>query len=254
MHFLNEMNIAIIGYGNMGKMVEQAALSRGHAIKSIIDPKEQKATHSEINSSALKNVDVCIDFTLPAVVLENIRKVSGLKKNIVVGTTGWNDKAEEAKGIVAENKIGLIYASNFSIGVNIFYRIVENAAKIFNRFDDYDSYVYELHHRRKHDAPSGTAKSIGEILVKNLDRKKALLFEQLNRKINDDELHVASIRAGAIPGTHVVGFDSEADNIEMRHEARSRKGFAVGAVLAAEWIHGKKGFYTINDMMKEIVG
>ena len=132
MHFLNEMNIAIIGYGNMGKMVEQAALSRGHAVNAIIDPKEQKATHREINSSALKNVDVCIDFTLPAVVLENIRKVSGLKTNIVVGTTGWNDRAEEAKGIVAENRIGLIYASNFSIGVNIFYRINARFIYFFN--------------------------------------------------------------------------------------------------------------------------
>ena len=247
------MNMSIIGYGNMGRMIEQTAIEKGHKICSIIDPAQKNATHKTITSESLSDSDVCIDFTLPHAVLENIRKVSKLKKSIVVGTTGWHNHLDDARKIIARNNTGLIYASNFSIGVNIFYHIVDSASKIFNKIQDYDAYIYELHHRRKRDSPSGTAKSIADILIKNLDRKSTLLFEQINRKIKDDELHLVSIRAGSIPGTHVVGFDSDADNIELRHEARSRKGFALGAIMAAEWIKDKKGFYSIEEMMRDIL-
>lgn len=248
------MNIAIIGYGKMGHEIERVAKAKGINVASVIDTTDNIAGYREINEQSMKNVDVCIDFTSPSAVICNIQKISKFKKNIVVGTTGWYDKLNEAEEIVNKSNIGIIYASNFSIGVNIFFKIVENAAKIVNKIDDYDIYGYELHHNKKIDSPSGTAKTIGEILIKNIKRKNKLLFEKIYRKIEPNELHFASIRAGFIPGTHVAGFDSNADTIELKHIARNREGFAIGAIMAAQWINGKKGFYDINDMMKNIFG
>lgn len=247
------MNISIIGYGRMGHEVEKIAIAKGINIASIIDPNEKNATHKAIDEKSLKNADVCIDFTVPSIVLDNIKKISKLKKNIVVGTTGWHDKLDDAGRIIKQSNTGLIYSSNFSIGVNIFFRIIEDAAKMFNKIDDYDVYGYELHHNKKIDSPSGTAKAIGELLLKNIKRKKKLLFEKIGRKIEPDELHFASVRSGSIPGTHVVGFDSNADTIELKHIARNREGFALGAIMAAQWIQNKKGFYNINDMLNSIL-
>ena len=202
----------------------------------------------------MKDVDLCIDFTNPESVIKKIEKISKFKKNIVVGTTGWYNDLDNVKEIVDKSGIGFIYATNFSIGVNMFFKIVENAAKIVNKIEDYDIFGYELHHNKKVDSPSGTAKTIGNILIKNIDRKEKLVFDKLDRKIKPEELHIASIRSGSIPGTHVVGFDSSADTIELSHVARNREGFALGAVMAAQWINGKKGFYDIDDLMKEIIG
>ena len=247
------MNIAIIGYGKMGHIVEQIAIKKGLNIRAIIDPVAEHATHKEINRESLKDVDVCIEFSLPEVAIENIKEIASLKVNHVFATTGWYDKVNEVKKIIEDAGTGFIYASNFSIGVNIFFRIVENAAKIINNVEDYDIFGYELHHNRKKDSPSGTAKSIEKILIENIDRKKSVVEEKLDRKIEPNELHFASVRGGDIPGTHIVGFDSTADTIELKHTARTRQGFALGSVIAAEWINGKKGFFTINDMMKEII-
>ena len=245
------MNISIIGYGKMGHEVEKTAKLKGINVASIVDPTDNNATDKEVNEKSMRNVEVCIDFTNPNSVLNNVQKISKFKKNIVVGTTGWYDKLEEARGIVNKNKIGFIYAANFSIGVNIFFRIIENASKIINRFEDYDTYGYELHHNKKIDSPSGTAKTLGEILIKNIKRKNKLLFEKIDRKIEPNEIHFASMRAGFIPGIHVVGFDSSADTIELKHTARNREGFALGALMAAEWIKDKKGFYSVDDMLNE---
>ena len=247
------MNIAIIGYGKMGHEIEKIAKIKGINIVSIIDPNDNNATHNDINESSMRNVDVCIDFTNSNAVINNIQKISQFKKKIVVGTTGWYDKLEEVKNIVNQNNIGFIYASNFSIGVNMFFKIIENAAKIINKIEDYDVYGYELHHNKKVDSPSGTAKTIGEILIKNIKRKNKLLFEKIDRKIEANELHFASVRAGSIPGTHIIGFDSSADTIELKHEARNREGFALGAIMAAEWIKDKKGFYKMDDMLDKVI-
>jgi len=247
------MNISLIGYGNMGHEIEKAAKAKGINVKSIVDISDKNATHKEINDESMRNVDVCIDFTNPNAVIENIKQISKFKKNIVVGTTGWYEKTDEAKRIVKKNNIGLIYASNFSIGVNVFFKLIENAAKIIDRINAYDVYGYELHHSKKADSPSGTAKSIGEILIRNIKRKNRLLFDKIDRKIEPNELHFASVRAGSIPGTHVVGFDSSADTIELKHTARNREGFALGAVMAAQWINGRKGFYSIGDMVRSIM-
>jgi 4-hydroxy-tetrahydrodipicolinate reductase len=246
------MKIVSLGYGKMGKEVERVAKLRGHQICAIVDMANPNATHKELSAACLKDADVVIDFTTPSSVLENIKKVSAAKKNMVVGTTGWYDDMTKAKQLIGASGTGFIYSSNFSVGVNIFYRIVEAAAKLVNKVKDYDVYAYELHHNQKLDSPSGTAKSIADILLKNISRKKQVQYEKLDRKINPDEIHFASIRAGWIPGTHVVGFDSEADTIELKHTARNRAGFALGAVMAAEWVSGKKGFFTMNDFVNDL--
>lgn len=247
------MNIAIVGYGKMGHEIENIAEAKGINVVSIIDPTHENATHKEINDESMNNVDICVDFTHPDSAVENIKKISSLGKNIVVGTTGWYDNMGAVKKIAEEAGIGLIWSGNFSIGVNIFFKIIKNTSKIMNKFDDYDIFVHEFHHNKKADSPSGTAVMIGKILTDNIERKKKIVTEELKRKIESDELHISSTRSGAIPGTHIVGFDSPADTIELKHTARSRQGLALGAVMAAQWIQNKKGFYGIDDMMKSIV-
>jgi len=246
------MNIAIIGYGKMGHEIERAAKSRGINVRAI-DPSEPSASYKQINEESMNGVDVCVDFTHPDSVIDNVEKISKFRKNIVVGTTGWYNNMDEVKKIVKNAKIGLIWSGNFSIGVNIYFRVIESAARVINKFSDYDLFVHEFHHNKKADSPSGTAVMIGKILVDNIERKKKIVTEELKRKIDPDELHISSTRCGTIPGTHTVGFDSSADTIELTHTARSREGFALGAVTAAQWIQGKKGFYDINDMMKSII-
>ncbi|MFC1769381.1 4-hydroxy-tetrahydrodipicolinate reductase [Nanoarchaeota archaeon] len=247
------MKIAMIGYGQMGHEIEKVAISRGHEVISTIDPVVETAKFKEISQEALEGVDVAIDFTHPSVIIENIKKVSSLGKTLVVGTTGWYDQIEDVKSIISQSDMGFIYASNFSIGVNLFYKILESSAKIMNKVNEYDVAGIEYHHVKKADSPSGTAKSMANILVNNIDRKTKISYDKMDRKITPEELHFASVRVGAIPGTHNVIFDSPADTIELKHTARSRQGFALGAVLAAEYINGKKGFHEISQMMEEFV-
>ncbi len=245
------MKISIIGYGRMGHEVERLAKARGIEIASIIDRTDASATATQITKESISAADVVVDFSVPAAAVENIKSVSALGKNMVVGTTGWYNSIEEVKNIITNSGTGFIYSPNFSIGVSLFLKIVEQSAKLFNKTKDYDAFVLESHHNQKMDSPSGTAKAIADIMLKNMDRKKKAVFEKLDRKILPEELHVASVRAGWIPGTHVVGFDSEADTIELTHTARSRAGFALGALVAAEWIKGRKGFYTMQDFMSD---
>ncbi len=233
------MNIAIIGYGKMGHIIEKIALDKGIDVKAKIDPIAEDATYKEINEEALKDVDVCIEFTAPDASVENIKKIATLKKNIVVGTTAWYDGIEEAKKAVEENDVGLIYSPNFSIGVNIFFGLAKYISEIMNSFNDYEVKMTEAHHIHKKDAPSGTAKKIAEIIKENISRV--------------EDIDIKSIREGEIPGTHTVNFESEADVIKLEHEAKGREGFAIGAIMAAEWIKDKRGFYSIEDMMKEII-
>ena len=173
---LKNMNISIVGYGKMGMEIERIAMNRGINVQSIIDPNAQNATHKDINERSMQGVNVCIDFTRPDAVLENIKKISHFGKNIVVGTTGWYGNLDEARNIVNNNGTGLVYAPNFSIGVNIFFRIIESAARLIDKFPDYDIFGFEMHHSKKLDSPSGTAKLIEQILVKNISRKKSVPF------------------------------------------------------------------------------
>lgn len=247
------MKIAIVGYGKMGHEIEKVAKAKYIAVATI-DPADDSANYQEINKESMKDVDVCLDFTHPDSVISNIEKISKFKKNIVVGTTGWYDNMGKVRKIIENAKTGLIWSGNFSVGVNIYFKIIENAAKIMDKFNDYDVFVHEFHHNKKADSPSGTAVMLGKILTSNIERKKKVVTEELKRRIAPEELHISSTRSGSIPGTHIVGFDSPADTIELKHTARSREGFALGAVIAAQWIQNKKGFYDINDMMKNIIG
>ncbi|RLG14505.1 MAG: 4-hydroxy-tetrahydrodipicolinate reductase, partial [Candidatus Nanohalarchaeota archaeon] len=234
------VKIALIGYGKMGRAIEQLCKEKeGIEVASIIDPFD-KSCFAGINEESLNGIDVAVDFTTPGTVMDNISKIAELKKNIVVGTTGWYDKMDDVKKIVEKNNIGFIWASNFSIGVNLFFKMIRNASQLMNRFEDYDIYGIEMHHNQKKDSPSGTAKTIGDILLKNIERKKRVVTERLDRKIEPDELHIASVRAGTISGTHIVGFDSAVDEIELKHTAKGRIGFAGGAIMAAKWIENKK--------------
>ncbi len=232
---MSDLKISIIGYGKMGKEIETLSSARGIEVASIIDPVTETLSYRHkyraISKESVKNADVCIDFTTPDAVLDNIRKLARLKKNIVVGTTGWYEHLDEIRELVQSSGIGLIYSPNFSPGVNIFFRIVEFASRNLGSRGNYDIYGHELHHREKQDSPSGTARML-EKIIKNACEK---------------EISFSSTRAGHILGTHIIGFDSAHDSIELKHIAKDRTGFAHGALLAAEFIRNKRGLYNQRD-------
>lgn len=228
----------------MGKEIESLVPHYGHEITAKFNSTDP--LHPNIQTG---DIDVLIDFSIPDVVLGNVRSAVKISKPLVIGTTGWSHQLEEIQNALRNAEIGVIYASNFSLGMNLFFRIIENAAKLMDRFDEYDPYIHELHHRGKVDSPSGTALTLAEILQSRLERKNNVLPETAKGQILPAHLHVTSTRSGKIPGTHIVGFDSEADSIEIKHTARNRSGFALGALYAAEWIIGKQGLFTMADLM-----
>jgi 4-hydroxy-tetrahydrodipicolinate reductase len=227
------MNIAIVGYGKMGRMIERLATDRGVAVTVKLD-EFNNANFEGINAANFANVDVAIDFSVPSTVVGNIERIAALGVNLVVGTTGWKEHTAHVKSVVEKHGVGLVWSPNYSIGVNAFFRIVEAAAKLLANEAEYEAWAWEIHHSAKKDAPSGT-------LIK--------LVEEMRKAGYQRHVDVASSRAGAIPGTHEIGFDSAADTITLRHTARSREGFALGAIKAAEWVVGKKGFYEFGDVL-----
>lgn len=244
--------LCLIGYGKMGKMIAELAPQNDCEVVSIVDPNSTQY-YGSISAEALAGADVCIDFSHPSVVLENIRQTIRLGKNLVVGTTGWNAYQDEIKALVLENGTGFLQGANFSIGMNLFSRVLAYATQVFDKFDAYDSFGYEIHHRQKADSPSGTAIELAKTMLASGHKKEHAVFEKLDRRPEPEELHFASIRGGYVPGTHVLAFDSEADTIELTHRVRSRLGFAMGAVLAAKWLNDKQGFFTFAEMISEIV-
>jgi len=260
------MKIAIIGYGKMGKMVEQAAIAQGHTISAIVDPLVKEAgaqcaaLYREISSAGdLGGAEAAIEFTQPDIALANIKALAQKKISSVIGTTGWYDRLDEARKAVETAGSSLIWASNFSMGVNIFYRICWYAAQYADLFPEYDIGGFESHHNKKLDSPSGTAKTLVEGVLSRIKRKDKAVWETLDRRPEPNELHFPSLRVGSVPGTHSLIFDSPADSIEITHTARSREGFASGAVRAAGWlINGgkgvRKGFFSIEDMLKDVLG
>lgn len=240
------MKIVLLGYGKMGRLIEEIALQKEHCVVAKVHPSGPLAT---IKDTILQQADICIDFSNPESALENIRTIAKMKKNLVMGTTGWYEHLEEAKNIVKQSGIGFLYSPNFSIGVHLFKNIVEKAAILLNHFDDYDVCGFEIHHNEKVDAPSGTAKSLVHSLLDKIERKTHPVYHLDNRPIASHELQFSSLRCGSAPGTHTVIFDSPADTITLSHQARNRDGFARGAVAAAEWLEGKKGFFTLDDMI-----
>jgi 4-hydroxy-tetrahydrodipicolinate reductase len=235
------MNIALIGYGKMGHIIEEIATSRGHQIVSIIDI-DNKA---DMNSDAFRSADVAIEFTRPESAIENIFKCFEVGVPVVAGTTGWLDKLEEVKAEMKKKNGTLFWASNFSVGVNIFNAANKFLAKIMNDYDVYNVSMTEIHHIHKLDAPSGTAITLAEGIMENLDRKKSW---KLDTEESSEDIAIKAVREGEVPGTHIVTYDSEVDTITFSHEAKSRRGFALGAVIAAEFTAGKKGFLSMNDI------
>lgn len=234
------MKIALIGFGKMGREIDALAREQGDTVVRVFE------IDSPVRSQDLADVEVCIDFSTPDSVVANIRCAVESKKDIVVGTTGWDQHLPAIRNLVKDS--GLLYSSNFSLGMNIFFRIAASAAELMRRSSDYDPYIEEIHHRQKADSPSGTALSLGRILMERIDRKKGILSHPPQGKIPPDQLHIASVRAGSVTGIHTVGFDSDADLIELRHTAKNRRGFALGALTAARWLRGRKGVYTMDDV------
>jgi 4-hydroxy-tetrahydrodipicolinate reductase len=246
------LRIALSGYGKMGHMIEELATDFSIDVVSIIDPNID-GLPSEISKESLNGAQVCIDFTHPSTVLDNCRRAASNKVNLVIGTTGWEQYQTQIFELAQQNGIGLLYGSNFSLGMNAFYKIVEHAASLMSKLTEYDVYGLELHHNQKKDSPSGTAKELSKILIKHIERKTQAQFEMINRKIEPSELHFASIRAGSIPGTHTIGFDSNADTIELTHRVRNRTGFALGALKGALWLQDKQGVYRFSDVFEDIL-
>ena len=234
------MKIALMGFGKMGREIDSIAREQGDVVARVFE------IDNPVKPQDLADVDICIEFSTPDSVLPNIRAAIHARRDIVVGTTGWYQHLDEIKSAVKDS--GLLYSSNFSLGMNIFFRITKYAAGLMNRATEYDPYVHESHHRQKVDSPSGTALSLAKILLQNIDRKKEILSKPPEGSIGPEMLHVSSTRAGFIAGTHTVGFDSEADLIELNHVAKSRRGFALGALTAARWLRGRKGIYTMDDV------
>lgn len=245
------MKVAIVGYGRMGREIEKIVKDRGLEYITI-DNFAPDADFKQLNGDSLKGIDVAIDFTVPDHVMDNIKLYIEQGVNVVMGTTGWYERMAEVEEAVGE-RIGFIWSGNYSIGVNIYYRVLKQAAKYFNQLPQYDPLMLELHHKEKIDSPSGTALMINDIVMGELERKNKPVTERLDRKIEPEEIHVASVRGGYIPGTHSVMFDSPVDTIEIKHTARNREGFASGVVFAAEWINEKKGFYSIDRFLDTII-
>jgi 4-hydroxy-tetrahydrodipicolinate reductase len=262
------MNIALIGYGKMGKTIERLALEKGHRIAVIVDPFAGAAGQSAGGSlsgaplakdlagaGALPDADLALEFTGPDTALTNIKALAERKIPTVVGSTGWQDRLDEAEAAVNQAGSSLVWASNYSLGINIFYRIASLAAELLNEFPEYDLGGYEIHHDQKADSPSGTAKILAALLLKKFTRKQSVVWDTLNRKPLPAELHFPSLRLGSVPGTHGVIFDSPDDSIEILHRARNRNSLARGALRAAEWLIEKerKGVFTIEDILADIL-
>lgn len=237
------MKLALIGYGKMGHEIEQIAISRGHEIVSIIDV----SNLNDFESEAFKSADVAIEFTRPDAALENYRRAFKAGVPVVAGTTGWLDHIDEIKSACENDEKTFFYASNFSLGVNIFFALNKYLAKIMDGFKDYDVSMKEIHHIHKLDEPSGTAITLAEGVLENITRKDNWT---LSKEHADNELYIEAIREGEVPGYHSIIYDSPVDTITITHDAKSRKGFALGAVVAAEFTCGKKGFLTMSDMLK----
>ncbi|WP_462318051.1 4-hydroxy-tetrahydrodipicolinate reductase [Marinilabilia sp.] len=238
------MKIALIGYGKMGKEIENIALSRGHEVVAKIDP---IATGEDFDDGNFEKADVAIEFTIPKVAFSNYQKCFEYNKPVVSGTTGWLDKLPEIKEACEKKGQTFFYASNFSVGVNILFELNRHLARIMNNREEYDVDMTEVHHTQKLDAPSGTAISLAEDLLENIDRKKEW---KLDKAEQSTDLVIKAEREGDVPGIHTVKYESDVDEITIHHSAKSRKGFALGAVLAAEYAAENKGFLGMRDMLK----
>ena len=227
------MNLAIVGYGKMGKLIEQLAPEHGFTVRLKLD-EFNNSNFEGITRENFAGIDAAIEFSIPAAVAENVERISALGVNLVVGTTGWLGELDRVKAAVAKSGTGLVWSPNYSVGMNVFFRLVSEAAQLLKDEANYGAWAWEIHHATKKDAPSGT-------LLK--------LVEEMKRTGYSRDISVSSNRAGAHPGTHEIGFDSAADTVTLRHSARSREGFARGALKAAQWVVGKKGCFEFSEVL-----
>ena len=234
------MKIALIGYGKMGHVIEEIAIARGHEVVCRIDVDNQ----DDFDSQAFASADVAIEFTTPATAVDNYKRAFASGVPVVSGTTGWLERMPEIKA-ACEAGATFFYASNVSLGVNVFFAVNRWLASVMNHFEDYKVSLDEIHHIHKLDHPSGTAITLADGIIDNIDR----LSSWSETSQADDILPVTAEREGEVPGTHIVRYDSEVDTITIEHRAKSRRGFALGAVIAAEFTVGKKGFLTMSDML-----
>jgi 4-hydroxy-tetrahydrodipicolinate reductase len=230
------MKLALIGYGAMGQLVAKLAAEQGHQVVLTLDIGDASRDVADL-ANALRGCDVAIDFSVAETVPKNAEACARAGVPIVVGTTGWQSQVDKVQRIVTEHGGALIYGANFSVGVQVFYRLAARAAELFRDLESYDGFIEEAHHKRKRDAPSGTAVQLRKILTDGLSR----------------DVPVTSTRAGYVPGTHRLGFDSAADQITLTHTARSREGFAAGALVAASWIIGRQGVFEFSEVFDEIL-
>lgn len=239
------MKIALIGYGKMGHEIEAIALDRGHQVVCTIDINEDY----KFESPEFKSADVAIEFTSPQSAFNNYKRAFAANVPVVSGTTGWLEHIDEIKKECTDNGKTFFYASNFSLGVNLFFALNKKLAKMMNQFSNYDVRMEETHHIHKLDAPSGTAITLAEGVIENIDSKSKWTLDKAD---TNNELVITSFREGEVPGIHTVIYESEVDTIQITHDAKSRKGFALGAVLAAEYTNGKKGFLGMEDMLGDL--
>ena len=236
------MNIAIIGYGKMGHEIEKICRERGHNIVCTIDANED----AKFESDEFKSADVAIEFSSPKSALNNYMQAFAANIPVVSGTTGWLDNIDQVKQACEKDGQTFFYASNFSLGVNILFAVNKYLAKIMNDFPEYNVHINETHHVHKLDAPSGTALTIAEGILETLERKKQWKLDKQN---SDNDLQINAFREGEVPGIHTIKYESEVDSITLSHDAKSRKGFALGAVVAAEFTANKKGFLGMQDLL-----
>lgn len=239
------MKIVLVGYGKMGKEIEKLLPARGHQVVARI------TSENPLSIENIKGADVAIDFSTPKTVLSNIDFL--LQHNIptIVGTTGWNDHLNEVTKWVEERNGALVHASNFSIGVNLFFKLNEQLAQLMNAHTDYQANVKEIHHTEKLDAPSGTAITLAEGLIENNSQLENWYCPQSNKnKAKISSLRIEAVRENDVKGTHIISYESDIDTISIRHEAHNRKGFALGSIIAAEWIQNKKGIFTMKDVLQ----
>ena len=237
------MKAAIIGYGKMGREIETILRERGHEVALIIDMDNA----AELDAAHLRGIDVALEFTTPATAYRNIRTCIECGTPVVSGTTGWTDRLPELQALCRERGGALFYASNYCLGVNLMFRLNRRLARMMERFDAYDVRIEEIHHTQKKDAPSGTAITLAEGIISEIGRKTGWVNESSD---DPSQIVVTSLREGAVPGTHTVTYESDDDRIELKHTIKNRRTLALGAVVAAEFLCGKKGVYTMDDLLK----
>jgi 4-hydroxy-tetrahydrodipicolinate reductase len=231
------MKIALVGFGKMGRVVEEVATARGVEVVERFNRRHPLAA-DDATRQALEDVAVLVDFSVPEAVAATVRAAAALAIPVVIGTTGWQDQLEEVRTAAQGSPIGVVHGANFSLGVHVFYRLAEQAARLLAGFADYDPYIQDWHHRAKRDSPSGTALEIRRRMARHLGER---------------EVPITCRRAGYVPSEHMVGFDSEADTIVLEHRARNRRGLAAGALLAAQWIRGRSGFYDFQAVLADVL-